>query len=138
MNGKKIPIEQVDAKVVEFQNEFLNSSLEKISRCNSVAYDVKKDWSDVFPCAEDRGVYALFHKDELLYIGSALGKGGLGNRLGSHFVGQGDPKPGDTWSKTPTHLYTYKAPSDFWFMAASLEIFLIMELRPPDNYEFNR
>jgi len=86
-------------------------------------------WPQAYPHAGNRGVYAIFGVDGLLYIGKAS-IGTIGERLSSYFQyfknREGfKTNPQHTWSAPPTHVVVWAVPDDMPFEASALEEFLI-------------
>jgi GIY-YIG catalytic domain len=91
------------------------------------------DWDKKvsFPNAELPGVY-FFQNNEgnLIYIGKA--SNGLGERIGSGYIGQGG-KIKDSKIADASQLYTIGLPKDLFFIAPAIEEFLIFKLDPKGN-----
>jgi hypothetical protein len=109
-------------------------------------------WSDhwffdgTIPDGDKRGCYALFSKDEIIYIGLGIGRSfgpyigsGLGDRLKRYWkVNKSGNGPQYTqrekWEEV-TSICTIALPEKHYPLAAALEIFLIRQLRPPKNIQ---
>lgn len=97
-----------------------------------------KCWDEVWPHSNRAGVYLIFTKNgELLYVGKASV---IGHRLSSYFQYLHPRGTGNaceiihSWSEPgPMYIATVAVPDDSKFEAASLEEYLIKELRPSDN-----
>ncbi len=86
------------------------------------------------------GCYALFSNEKLLYVGVA--ESGLGSRTNAYTRMSPTQTPGEIRKYVPspewhakqlTHMYTIGFPDEFWYLPASLEKYLIRQLRPPEN-----
>lgn len=97
------------------------------------------------PNHDKAGCYALFRNTELVYVGLGASKGsgiytehGLATRLMKNVLCKDWSKEGD-WAKLNpkwdyiTSLRTIGFAADTSYLAASLESFLIRQLRPPEN-----
>jgi hypothetical protein len=140
-------LEDISNLIVRFSSEYRNPELPKIRRSEiyslftgkSKVPDAKLYWPESWPNSSDRGVYAIFSGDELLYVGKASLQD-LGYRIGSYFIYSPDrlsavPRNGHTWSKPPTSIVTWAVPKYLFFEASALEEFLIFNLKGelPDN-----
>ncbi len=104
------------------------------------------DWNTEIPGQRNRGCYALFQGDEVVYIGVGLGKStekydgaGLGDRLKRYWqLNKGEDRrvkryqPTHNW-KEITALKTIDFDEEHYHLAAALEIFLIRKLKPKRN-----
>jgi hypothetical protein len=91
------------------------------------------------------GCYALFESDSLIYLGLGASRGGgiykehgISRRLMSHVIKADRSRTKgamlrDKWENI-TAIYTIGFPSNFSYMAASLEGFLIRQLKPNGNF----
>ena len=97
-------------------------------------HDLKGDKDKEYPYAKDKGVYAVLHEQGgtlyVLYIGKSESE--IGERLGDYFDENGDSRPRHTWTKTPTHVKTWKVDGSL-INIKELEKCLIGTLNPPDN-----
>jgi hypothetical protein len=93
-------------------------------------------WPATWPFNERQGVYIILdNKYEVCYVGKASMNNVLGSRLSSYF-GYDEGRRCrlyHTWKSTPRFIFTVATPIDSAFEAASLEEFLIRELKPTDN-----
>ncbi len=102
---------------------------------------------DTIPNHDKRGCYALLKVDEVVYIGSGIGTGfgsykdcGLGKRLKKYWRldksenGTRRYKPSLHWSEL-TSIVTIGFPSNHYWIASSLEIYLINRLSPIKNIQ---
>ena len=99
------------------------------------------------PNHDKRGCYALYAGENIIYIGSGLGKSfgiyegsGLGDRLKAYWQLNKDKqgpkkyKPTDKWEELNlTSIQTIGFDEKHYWLAAALEIFLIERLRPKRN-----
>jgi hypothetical protein len=104
------------------------------------AHKANFSWPEAWPDAEEPGVYMVFDSRlNLLYVGKARK---IGWRLSEYFrygktrqggliLGQCGVSKRYTWSRRPEYIATVRV--DQAFEASSLEEYLIVELRPPDN-----
>lgn len=107
-------------------------------------WSVAWEWVGSIPNYNLGGVYALFRKDEFIYLGLGASRGnarypdsGLSRRLMSH-VYRSAPKGSlqnlilrERWVKAGlTSISTIGLPSEFNYLASALEDFLIGELNP--------
>jgi len=102
------------------------------------------DFNGTIPNNTMRGCYALFNKEEVIYIGVGVGKSfgsyhgsGLGDRLKRYWkvnkIDSGNQYVAtDDWSNV-TCIITIGFEEKHYPLAAALEIFLIRELNPPQN-----
>ena len=104
------------------------------------------DWKSEIPGQSKRGCYALFHNDDVIYIGVGIGKStekydgaGLGDRLKRYWqLNKGEDKverryqPTSDWHKITT-IRTISFDKEHYHLAAALEIFLIRKLKPTKN-----
>jgi hypothetical protein len=132
--------------VSEFSSEYRNANLLPIKESPIYSLDssIEVDgaeifWPETWPNNDDKGVYAIFSHDEVLYIGKASLQI-LGYRLGSYFAYSDDKKNAITkkhhyWSKPPTSVVTWAVPEKYFYEASALEEFLIFNLKAelPDN-----
>lgn len=140
-------LQDIDDLVSRFSTEYRKTGLPKIHRSEIYSLfadktkvpNAKLHWPEKWPNCGERGVYAIFSDDELLYVGKASLQE-LGYRIGSYFAYSPDrksavPKSGHVWSKPPTSLVTWAVPKDFFFEASALEEFIIFNLKSslPDN-----
>jgi hypothetical protein len=80
------------------------------------------------------GVYYFVKNNEIVYVGRALQNTGLGTRVYTQINSTGDPKWDRVIKNKQVTVGVICLPKDKWYMAASLEIYLIDKLKP----EFNR
>jgi hypothetical protein len=121
-------------------------------KLNHVA--LRKTWAPykfkgTVPFGDRQGCYALVRDGEVIYIGlgAARGKGiykehGIGARLNSHVLrwdrsGSAEMQdrvytPQEQWSGV-SEIFTYGLPSNYGYMACSLEAYLISRLEPERN-----
>jgi len=97
----------------------------------SDVYKLENDWKEPWPNAESVGVYAIFGKTGLLYIGKASLNSSIGIRLSSYFKGNGVPNKNHNWTDNPTYIVTIA--TKFSWEAPALEEFLILQANPIDN-----
>lgn len=109
------------------------------------------EWSELWnfkgtiPNHDKRGCYALFVNEEIIYIGSGLGKSfgkyhgsGLGDRLKRYWklnkngAINREYKPSVDWNEL-TGIMTIGFDDETFPIAASLEIYLIQKLKPQRN-----
>lgn len=97
------------------------------------------------PFNNSRGCYALFCKDEIIYIGVGIGKSfgiysghGLGDRLKRYYKKNktdnhfNDYMPSANWLEI-TSILTLGFCEENYYIAAALEIYLIKQLSPIRN-----
>ena len=140
-------LEDIDNLVLRFSHEYRRSELPPIRRSEIYSLftdkikvpNAKLYWPETWPNCSERGVYAIFSDNDVLYIGKASLQD-LGYRIGSYFVYSSDrqsavPKKGHTWSAPPTSIVTWVVPKELFFEASALEEFLIFNLKNllPDN-----
>jgi excinuclease UvrABC nuclease subunit len=92
-------------------------------------YQKKKVWGS----ANDAGVYIFFSSgEEILYIGHSMN---IGQRLGKYFyIGEnGSGKPMVPNAINVKWVITIGVNSKYWFLAPSLEYFLIDKFQPQRN-----
>ena len=95
-------------------------------------------WDQQWPNSDHAGVYLIFDKNgKLLYVGKAWA---LGHRLASYFQYRQPRGEGNAceivhaWTPPgPMYIATVAVPDDSKFEAASLEEYLINELKPSEN-----
>ncbi|HAU8295564.1 TPA: hypothetical protein I7152_22120 [Vibrio vulnificus] len=130
-------LEQLRALVSEFEGKYRGLNLEPFQYVEPYVLGCKLFWPEVM--TTHRGVYAIFHNDELLYIGKVTGKTRvLCHRMNDYFIIRDDfsyEGSKDQWSKEPTHFVAWGVPHDSFFEASALEEFLIDRLQNdlPDN-----
>ena len=103
------------------------------------------DFNSALPGKDNKGCYALLKNDEILYIGVGLGKGtlndpnsGLGSRLTKYWEVNKNPEvqnkyvPKSNWNEM-TSIRTIAIPNEHFWIAAALEIYLIIKLTPLRN-----
>jgi len=124
-------IDLIHESLEEFKRIFNEDIILSISK----RYNIKKDFkNNEYPSSTKPGVYLFFSKKmELLYIGSS---NTLGIRLSSYFKfdisGNTSQAKKDEY-KNYEWLITIALIDKFWFLASSLELFLIDKLRPKNN-----
>lgn len=101
------------------------------------------------PFGECQGCYVLVKNENVIYIGLGASRGGgiykehgIGARLNSHVLSwdRSVPaevqdriyKPQEKWSGV-SEIFTYGFPSDYGYLACSLEAYLISKLEPESN-----
>lgn len=103
-------------------------------------------WHGSVPYHDKGGVYALFSESgEVLYIGLGTSKGGglynehgISRRLLSHVIqkdsdkGRGHYMPKKKWNDVKD-IGAVGFPSEYSYLAAALEDFLIRKMSPPRN-----
>ncbi|MBT5187763.1 MAG: hypothetical protein HOH19_14985 [Kordiimonadaceae bacterium] len=101
----------------------------------SKIYYLENKWNEQWPNADSAGVYAIFGKSGLLYIGKASLKNSIGNRLADYFEqgndGNNFAKKKHNWSDDPTYFVTIA--TRLSWEAPALEEFLILQAKPVDN-----
>ncbi|MGC9403650.1 hypothetical protein ACP43V_14465, partial [Vibrio genomosp. F10 str. 9ZC157] len=140
-------LKDIDNLVLRFSLEYRRAELPPIRRSEiyslfsdkSIVPNAKLYWPETWPNSGERGVYAIFSRGKVLYIGKASLQD-LGYRVGSYFMYSPDrksaiPKSGHTWSQQPTSIVTWAVPKELFFEASALEEFLIFNLNSqlPDN-----
>jgi len=140
-------LQDIEFLVNRFSNEYRRSDLPKIIQSGVYSLNspsetkVRSDlfWPETWPNCENRGIYAIFSNEILLYVGKASLQN-LGNRLSNYFIYSQDkqsgiPKRDHKWSSPPTHIVTWAVPDDYFFEASALEEFIIFNLKKqlPDN-----
>lgn len=118
----------------------------------NVKNDEIPDWSEkwnfneTIPNNDKQGCYALFNNEEIIYIGSGVGKGsgtyknnGLGFRLKRYFKVNKSSKVNtnkyvqtDDWNEV-TSIRTIGFTNEHYWLASALEIYLINKLNPRRN-----
>ena len=124
---------EIEKKVTEFL-EFLNlpQDILTIHQPYDTIEDYKsqKEWGS----ANLSGVYAFYSDSkELLYIGESVN---IGGRLSSYFkyAHDGAGRAISPKSKGVRWVVIIGFTDDYWFMAPSLEHYLIYELKPKRNH----
>jgi hypothetical protein len=105
----------------------------------SKEYKLDIDWKEdkSWPNAESAGVYAIFGKTGLLYIGKASFNSSVGIRLSTYFKNDNDkdnggiPQDDQSWEEPPTYVVTI--PTKYSWEAPALEEFLILQAEPTGN-----
>ena len=126
----------------------------------SIENEKPPEWSDHWdfnssiPNHDKKGCYVLFKNEEVIYIGSAIGKnfgkykiikgayfgGGLGARLKRYWQLNHDTvyntryRPSNDWLEL-TSIMTIGFEEKHYPLAAALEIYLISKLNPPKNLQ---
>ncbi|PNH84121.1 hypothetical protein C1M56_20560 [Vibrio diazotrophicus] len=132
-----VNLEQLKSLVSEFEAKYRGVNLEPFKYVEPYTLGCKVFWPEVM--TTHRGVYAIFHKDELLYIGKVTGKSRvLCHRMIDYFIIRDDFSYAGSkyqWTKEPTHFAAWGVPHDSFFEASALEEFLINKLQAelPDN-----
>ncbi|WP_318505578.1 hypothetical protein [Photobacterium leiognathi] len=129
-----------------YEDNYRHESLERFQFYEAYSFNgnvkinniyIKNIWPESWEIGNTKGIYAIFHHEELLYIGKASQQP-IGKRLSAHFQHSEDKSyaiPTGVWSKDPTHFVAWGVPDDSFFEASSLEEFLIHNLKKylPDN-----
>jgi hypothetical protein len=138
-------LEDLQGKIEEYITKYRREDLPKIKQ--SGVYGLYPDipfngqipsqrWPELWPYTNQRGIYAIFNHEKLLYIGKASQQD-IGYRLSSYFKYGEDKKCHSIhkWSNPPTHIVVWAVPEGMFFEASALEEFLINELKDdlPDN-----
>ncbi len=127
-------LEQLDTKIKE---KLAKLGIDEIEPYG--IFDLKKNsWQDEWPHSKEPGIYAIFSKEKLLYIGKSSRT--IGSRLGDYFK-KGDNNttilnPKHTWTSSPTRFVTWAVPQKIATSPLDdLEVFLISnsKLDPRDN-----
>jgi len=95
---------------------------------------VESAWPSTYLLCGSSGVYIFLNNDlEVIYVGVA--KSGFGNRLGKYFAYNENRKCRlkDDRITNPRYIVCIAVPSETFFEAASLELFLINEIKPINN-----
>lgn len=80
---------ELDAAVARYNREFRHPALPPVVMAG--LYDLERDWPDVWPGADQAGVYVLLNATSMvLYVGKASCNRTLGQRLADH-IEQGEP-----------------------------------------------
>ncbi len=130
-------LQNLKGLVSEFESNFRGSNLEPFQFVKPYELGCREFWPQVM--TTHKGVYGIFHNDELLYIGKVTGKTRvLCHRMNDYFVIRDDFSYGgtkDSWTKDPTHFVAWGVPDSSFFEASALEEFLIDRLQKelPDN-----
>jgi len=102
-------------------------------------------WSDEWqfrnevPNRKEKGCYALFDSEEVSYVGKAVGRGklddgGIGQRVSDYWKKGNDQYAPTEKNKTwLTSIRTIPFPSEHFYLALALEVFLIRKLSPRRN-----
>jgi len=123
----------IDKLVDEFSTEYPKADLPPIKRSGIYCLNPSQNksinavmcWPEAWPNNNERGLYAIFSDDELLYIGKASLQR-LGSRLNNYFSSSPDKskaatKNNHSWSKPPISLVTWAVPEKYFFEATALE-----------------
>jgi len=97
------------------------------------------------PNNSKKGCYALLFKDEIVYIGVAIGDSyegsGLGSRISNYWNYDSNENGVRTYEPTVKGINSIITlpftPNDF-YLAAALEVYLIQKLNPPNNKTHSR
>ncbi|WP_042372504.1 GIY-YIG nuclease family protein [Bacteroides neonati] len=98
-------------------------------------------WPKCYPYVDRAGVYLVMDaEDNILYIGKS--SVAVGRRLGRYFGYSADGKSclikDENWTKPPKYIVTVAVPIDSPFECASLEEFLLKEIKTSDNYNLSK
>ena len=113
------------------ESDFYAVFPEEESRYGEIEAEYK--WPEQWPFSEHEGcVYAIFGKEQLLYIGQSVVP--VGNRLSQHF----SEKYHEVYSfeaagRTEKPFFVKVFATEIWFEVFAIEQFLIYELKPVDN-----
>lgn len=130
-------LHQLKELVSRFENKYRGQNLEKFKFVEPYQLGCGQFWPQVM--TTHKGVYGIFHNDELLYVGKVSGKTRvLCHRMNDYFIIRDDFSYGGSkynWTKEPTHFVAWGVPDDSFFEASALEEFLIDSLKEelPDN-----
>ncbi len=134
-------IDNLCQQIDEYQKKFRHPDLEPITclgeySINGAIRPAQNTWPDSYQTGEAKGIYAIFHFSELLYIGKASQQP-LSWRMSGHWKYSEDKAYGvpksPNWSKQPTHIVFWSVPEGSQFEASALEEYLISKLDLPDN-----
>jgi len=130
-------LQDLKSLVLEFENNYRGPNLELFQYVKPYKLGCGDFWPLVM--TTHRGIYGIFHNNELLYIGKVTGKTRvLCHRMNDYFTIHNDFSYGgakDNWTKEPTHFVAWGVPDKSFFEASALEEFLIDRLKDelPDN-----
>lgn len=109
------------------------------------------NWQGSIPNYDKGGLYALFNNEsQLVYVGLGISRGdgrykesGISRRLLAHVIttnkekGRGHYIPKNNWPEVK-FISTIGFNSEFTYLAAALEIYLIEKFKPSRNSQKNR
>lgn len=110
-------------------------------------WDFSWGWTGPVPSHDKGGIYALFRKEELLYIGLGNSRGsgiysnrGISNRLLAHVIQIAPPNSSATYEPRTrwqdlgvSTVGTLGFPHEVNYLALALEDYLIARIDPPEN-----
>ena len=95
--------------------------------------DLRKRDADWSAWEQKSGVYYFVQDGPLVYVGRALSGTGLGSRIHNQITSFGDPAWDAVIKDDHVLVGLICLPEKDWFLASSLEVFLIQRLRPRFN-----
>ncbi len=134
---------------IEILEKTTNEFFDKF--CNDDLFNSRPIWSSKWmfrgevPNNSKKGCYALLYKDEIVYIGVAIGDSyegsGLGSRISNYWKYDSNENGVRTYEPTVKGINSIITlpftPNDF-YLAAALEVYLIQKLNPPNNKTHSR